>query len=224
MTRRITRREALKYSAATGALATGLTGVPRPAAAADTLKVGIVYVSPIAEIGWTKQHSLGAEAIANAFGERVEITAIDNIWDPQAGERVFRELASTGHGLIFGTSFSHSTPIQKAAPRFPDVAFEHCSGLKHFKNLGTFEAKYYEGTYLAGIAGGHVTKSKKLGFIGGFPIRTSWVRGTRCCSARRASTPRSRAASSSSTPGSTLRKRRRRRPPWSPRGATSSVP
>ena len=95
MTRRITRREALKYSAATGALATGLTGVPRPAAAADTLKVGIVYVSPIAEIGWTKQHSLGAEAIANAFGERVEITAIDNIWDPQAGERVFRELAST---------------------------------------------------------------------------------------------------------------------------------
>ena len=170
MARKISRREALKYSAATGAFATGLAGVPRLAAAADPLKVGIVYVSPISEIGWTKQHSLGAQAIADTFGDRVSITAIDNVWDPQAGERVFRELASTGHGLVFGTSFSHSTPIQKVAPRFPDVAFEHCSGLKHFNNLGTFEAKYYEGTYLAGIAGGHVTQSKKLGFIGGFPI------------------------------------------------------
>ena len=170
MARRISRREALKYSAATGAMATGLAGVPRLAAAADPLKVGIVYVSPISEIGWTKQHSLGAQAIADTFGERVSITAIDNVWDPQAGERVFAELASTGHGLVFGTSFSHSTPIQKTAPRFPDVAFEHCSGLKHSKNLGTFEAKYYEGTYLAGIAGGHVSESKKLGFIGGFPI------------------------------------------------------
>ena len=53
MARKISRREALKYSAATGALATGLTGVPRLAAATDPLKVGIVYVSPISEIGWT---------------------------------------------------------------------------------------------------------------------------------------------------------------------------
>ena len=170
MARKFSRREALKYSAATGALASGLASVPPLAVADETLKVGIVYVSPISEIGWTKQHSLGAEAIADTFGDRVSITAIDNVWDPQAGERVFRELASTGHRLVFGTSFSHSTPIQKVAPRFPDVAFEHCSGLKHYKNLGTFEAKYYEGTYLAGIAGGNVTKSKKLGFIGGFPI------------------------------------------------------
>ena len=135
-----------------------------------SLKVGVVYVSPIAEIGWTRQHSLGAEAIAAAFGDRVDVTALDNVYDPQSAERVFAELASTGNRLIFGTSFSHGTPMLKVAPRFPDVAFEHCSGLKHLDNLGTFEAKYYEGTYLAGIAAGHVTQSKKLGFIGGFPI------------------------------------------------------
>jgi len=119
MARKISRREVLKYSAAAGALAPGLTGFPRLAAAADPPQVGIVYVSPISEIGWTKQHSLGAEAIADTFGERVSITAIDNIWDPQASERVFRELASTGHGLIFGTSFSHSTPSRRSLPAFP---------------------------------------------------------------------------------------------------------
>ena len=127
-------------------------------------------MSPISEIGWTKQHSLGVDAIKAEFGDRVEVTAIDNVFKPQDAERVFREMAASGHQLIFGTSFSHGAPMQKVAPRFPEVAFEHCSGIKHLKNLGTFEAKYYEGTYVAGVAAGHMSKSAKIGFIGGFPI------------------------------------------------------
>ena len=138
--------------------------------AQDKLKVAAVYVSPVSEIGWTKQHSLGIEAIKAEFGDQVETTVLDNIWAPQDAERVFRELAATGNHLIFGTSFSHSTPIQKVAPRFPNVVFEHCSGLVHLANLGTFEAKYYEGTYVAGVAAGHMSTAAKIGFIGGFPI------------------------------------------------------
>lgn len=165
--KRATRRDILKYGAAAG-VATGLTGLP--ALAADKLKVGAVYVSPISEIGWTKQHSLGIEAIKAEFGDAVETTEIDSIFRPQDAERVFRELAGSGHQLVFGTSFSHGTPMQKVAPRFPDTAFEHCSGIKHLDNLGTFEAKYFEGTYVAGVAAGHVSKTAKIGFIGGFPI------------------------------------------------------
>ena len=167
--RTTTRRDVLKYGAAAG-LATGLTGLPQAVRAADKLKVGAVYVSPVSEIGWTKQHSLGIEAIQAEFGDNVEVTVIDNIFRPQDAERVFRELAGSGNNLIFGTSFSHGTPMQKVAPRFPDTVFEHCSGIKHLDNLGTFEAKYYEGTYVAGVTAGHVSKSAKIGFIGGFPI------------------------------------------------------
>ena len=164
-----TRRDFLKYSTAAGtALAT--SSWASQVMAQDVLKVGAVYVSPISEIGWTKQHSLGVDAIKAEMGDKVEITAIDSIFKPQDAERVFRELAASGNRLIFGTSFSHGTPMQKVAPRFKNVAFEHCSGIKHLKNLGTFEAKYYEGTYVAGVAAGHVTKSAKIGFIGGFPI------------------------------------------------------
>lgn len=164
-----TRREFLKYSGALGAAAgSGLwSGL---AAAQEKLKIGVVYVSPVSEIGWTKQHSLGVEAIKAELGDKVEITVIDNIFMPQDAERVFRELAASGNKLIFGTSFSHGTPLQKVAPRFPEVAFEHCSGIVHLANLGIFEAKYYEGTFVAGAAAGHMTKTGKIGFIGGFPI------------------------------------------------------
>ena len=164
-----TRREFLKYGGALGA-ALGTGAFARVAAAQEVLKVGVVYVSPVAEIGWTKQHSLGAQAIKDALGDKVELTVIDNIFNPQDAERVFRELATSGNKLIFGTSFSHGTPLQKVAPRFPDTAFEHCSGIVHLPNLGTFEAKYYEGTFVAGAAAGYMSKSGKIGFIGGFPI------------------------------------------------------
>ena len=148
-----TRREFLKYGGAVGT-ALGAGGLPRIAQAQEVLKIGAVYVSPVAEIGWTKQHSLGVDAIKAEFGDKVELTVIDNIFMPQDAERIFRELATAGNKLIFGTSFSHGTPMQKVAPRFPEVAFEHCSGIVHLANLGTFEAKYYEGTFVAGAAGG----------------------------------------------------------------------
>ena len=164
-----TRREFLKYGGVLGA-ALGAGGLSTIAQAQEVLKIGAVYVSPVAEIGWTKQHSLGVDAIKAEFGDKVELTVIDNIFMPQDAERIFRELASAGNKLIFGTSFSHGTPMQKVAPRFPEVAFEHCSGIVHLANLGTFEAKYYEGTFVAGAAGAHMSKAGKLGFIGGFPI------------------------------------------------------
>lgn len=164
-----TRRELLKYGGALGA-ALGTIGFPGILRAQEVLKIGQVNASPAAEIGWAKQHALGIDAIKAEFGDKVAVTVIDNIFMPQDAERVFRELASSGNKLIFGTSFSLGTPMQKVAPRFPDVAFEHCSGIVHLPNLGTFEAKYYEGSYVAGVAAGHMSKSGKIGFVGGFPI------------------------------------------------------
>ncbi|WP_315928599.1 BMP family ABC transporter substrate-binding protein [Mesorhizobium sp. SP-1A] len=166
---RPTRRQFLQYTgAAAAALGTG--GLVGPARAEEPLKIGVVYVSPIAEIGWTKQHSLAVDAVKAELGDKVSFTVIENIFMPQDAERVFRELASSGNRLIFGTSFSHGTPLQKVSPRFPKVAFEHCSGIVHRANLGSFEAKYYEGCFVAGASGAHMSKSNKIGFIGGFPI------------------------------------------------------
>jgi simple sugar transport system substrate-binding protein len=162
------RRQFARYCGATGVVL-GAQGI-RPAKADDILKVGIAMVSPAAEVGWTKQHSLGAAAIKEALGDKVQINIIDNVFQPQDAERVFRSFAASGHKLVYGTSFSHSAPISRVAPQFPGVAFDDCAGVKTLANLGTFEGKYYEGSYVAGIAAGKMTKSGKLGFMSGFPI------------------------------------------------------
>ncbi|MEP6017789.1 MAG: hypothetical protein ABJ251_04785 [Paracoccaceae bacterium] len=70
------------------------------------MKVGAVYISPVSDIGWTKQHRLGIAAIEEEFGDMVETTLIDNIYLPQNAVRMFRQLAAEGNRLIFGASFS----------------------------------------------------------------------------------------------------------------------
>lgn len=162
------RRELLQFGGAGTVLA--LSGAALAARAAQTLKVGIALVSPAAEVGWTKQHTLGVGAIQQALGAAAEINIIDNVFQPQDAERVFRAFATTGHQLIYGTSFSHCVATARVAPQFPTVAFDSCSGFKILANLGAFEARYHEGTFLAGIVAAKTSKTDKLGFIGGYPI------------------------------------------------------
>jgi basic membrane protein A and related proteins len=160
------RRQFLKTVPALGAV----TAFGRVFAADDVLKVGVGYVSPVAEVGWTKQHDLARRAMEVAFPGRIKTTSIEGLSASQDAERAFRQLAQQGHRLIFGTSFSHGTPLQRVAQGNSGAFFEHCSGIKRLTNLGTFEARYYEGTYLAGVLAGKMTKTNTLGFIGGYPV------------------------------------------------------
>ena len=50
------------------------------------------------------------------------------------------------------------------------MIFEHATGYKTAKNLGVYEARFYEGAYLLGVVAGKMTKTNTLGFIGSFPI------------------------------------------------------
>lgn len=164
------RRDFLKGTAAIGLGAAGSQFSRVAFAQQDVLKVGIAYVSPVADVGWTKQHDLARQAMEAAFPGKIKTTVVESVANAQDAERVFREMASQGHRLIFGTSFSHMTPMFKVAQAFPNVRFEHCSGLKQLPNLGLFEARYYEGTYLAGVISGSLSKSNVIGFVGGFPV------------------------------------------------------
>ncbi|QTR44902.1 BMP family ABC transporter substrate-binding protein [Thiothrix litoralis] len=140
------------------------------AAAGEPLKIGFIYVSPIGDAGWTYQHDEGRKAVEEKFGDKVKVTVIDSVPEGAEAERVAREMASSGNKLIFGTSFGFMNPLLKVAKAFPDTAFDHASGYKTAANLGNYNARYYEGRYLAGIIAGSMTKSNTLGYVAAFPI------------------------------------------------------
>ena len=153
--------------------------------AAEPLKIGFVYVSPIGSAGWTYQHDIARKHIEEVYGDKIKTSYVEKVPEGADAERVIRQLASSGHKLIFTTSFGYMDPTVKVAKRFPKVYFEHATGYKPSKNLATYIALFYEGRYLAGIVAGKMTKSNIAGYVAAFPIPevvrgiNAFVRGMR---------------------------------------------
>jgi basic membrane protein A len=139
-----------------------------PAPAKEPLKIGFVYVAPLAEAGWVRQHEEGRQAVDAALGSRVKTTYVENVAEGADAERVIRDLARQGNMLIFTPSFGYMEPTLKVAKDFPGVKFESVTGYKTAPNVTVANARYYEGRYLAGIAAGRLAGS--AGYVAGFPI------------------------------------------------------
>ncbi|MFN3262214.1 MAG: BMP family ABC transporter substrate-binding protein [Pikeienuella sp.] len=140
------------------------------AAAADPLKIGFVYVGPTGDFGWTHEHDLARQAVEAHFGDKVETTYVENVAEGPDAERVIRQMAQSGHGLIFTTSFGFMNPTIKVAKQFPDVKFEHATGYQRADNVSTYSARFYEGRHVIGLIAGKMTKTNTIGYIASFPI------------------------------------------------------
>ena len=153
-----------------GTLAGAALAVAGVAGAQEPLKVAFVYVSPVGDAGWTFQHDQGRKEMEKALGAKVQTKFVENVPEGADAERVIRELAASGNKLIFTTSFGYMNPTIKVAPQFPNTAFDHATGYKTAKNVGIYNARFYEGRYLNGIIAGKMTKSNVAGYVAAFPI------------------------------------------------------
>ena len=113
----------LAGAAAAAVLAFGISS-----AAQAQLKIGFVYVGPIGDHGWSYEHNQGRLAIEKALGDKVTTSYVEKVPEGADAQRVITKLASSGHGLIFTTSFGYMNPTLRAAKRFPKVKFEHATG------------------------------------------------------------------------------------------------
>jgi basic membrane protein A len=142
----------------------------QPKPTGEPVKAGFVYVSPITDAGWTKQHDEGRKAVEAALGSRVKTSYVENVPEGADAERVIRDLARQGQRIIFTPSFGYMEPTLKVAKEFPDVKFESITGYKTADNVAAANARYYEGRFLAGIAAGRLTQTNLAGYVAGFPI------------------------------------------------------
>jgi simple sugar transport system substrate-binding protein len=134
------------------------------------LRVAFVYVSPVGNAGWSYQHDLGRLAMERELGAKVHSTVVESVNEGPDAERVFRDLAARGNHLIVATSFGYQEAALKVAQDYPGVAFVHAGGFKTAPNFGTYNGRFYEGRYLAGMLAAKMSKSGVAGYVAGFPI------------------------------------------------------
>jgi len=113
---------------------------------------------------------LAMEEKLNKNGRKVQTVFVENVAEGADAERVIRDMAQQGAGLIFTPSFGYMEATMKVAADFPNVKFESITGYKTAANVSAANARYYEGRFLAGIAAGRVSKTGIAGYVAGFPI------------------------------------------------------
>jgi len=159
---RITRRHLVALAAAAAAL-----GAPGLALAQAKLKVAAIYTVPF-EQQWVSRIHKALKA-AEARGE-IEYKASENVANADY-ERVMREYATGGNQLIVGEAFAVEAAARKVAKDFPKVAFlMGSSGKPQAPNFSVFDNYIQEPAYLTGMVAGGMTKTNKIGMVGGFPI------------------------------------------------------
>lgn len=134
------------------------------------LKVGFVYVGRIDEPGWTRQHELGRRALEAALGSEVEAAYVERVPEGPEAERVIRDMVSQGRRLIFTTAFGFMDATVRVGREFGDFAFENATGYKVSENVAVYNARFYEGRYLAGLLAGHASESGVVGYVAAMPI------------------------------------------------------
>ena len=148
---------------------------PAPEAAAEApkpepLKIAFAYVGPVGDGGWSFAHDNARKALQEEFGDKIATSFVEKVPEGADTERVIRDMASQGNKLIFGTSFGYGDAMLKVAEEFKDVKFEHATGYKTAENLRIYNARTYEGVYLAGVIAGKMTKTNTIGVVGSVPI------------------------------------------------------
>ncbi|MCK9259907.1 MAG: BMP family protein [Azoarcus sp.] len=162
MTNRI-RRTLITSSLALAAAAM----LPLSAIAADKIKVAAIYTVPV-EQQWVSRIHKALNA-AQSRGE-IEYVFSENVTNADY-ERVMRQYAEQGKGLIVGEAFAVESAARKVARDYPKTAFLlGSSGKPQAPNFSVFDNYIQEPAYLTGMVAAGMSKSGQIGMVGGYPI------------------------------------------------------
>jgi basic membrane protein A len=146
---------------------------PAASSAGASLKVGLVF-----DVGGRGDKSFNDAAYAGLERAKRELGVDYVTLETGEGadrEASLRQLAAGGSQLVFGVGFLFTDDIRKLAEEFPAVKFACVDytvtpGDSMPPNLLALKFKEEEGSYLVGALAAGVSRSPKIGFVGGMEI------------------------------------------------------
>ncbi len=145
----------------------------RPAQAAKPLIIGFISVGAKDDYGYNQAHAEAAAMLKKMPG--VKVVEEEKVPETDDVSKTMESMIQLDDAtLLFPTSFGYFDPYMlREAAKYKNVQFRHCGGLwtdKDPMNTGSYFGYIGMCQYLNGIAAGHASKTKKLGFIAAKPI------------------------------------------------------
>lgn len=161
------KKSAEDTPAATQALSADTQAAPADtqSSAAD-LKVAAIFGGAINDGNWNETQYNGLKNIEAAGAE---ISYLENVSDTDAAEAA-RTYAAEGFDLIYLTTNSYQDYCSSVAADFPQVMFVQINGTLITDNFISVRIADEEQGFMQGVAAALLSKSGKVGFVGGLEI------------------------------------------------------
>jgi basic membrane lipoprotein Med (substrate-binding protein (PBP1-ABC) superfamily) len=132
------------------------------------LKVGMLLSGDVNDQGWNQLGYEGLQAVNAQTGAAISKQITKN---PSDRPPALRDYGDQKYDLVFCYGSEYEEPVRQVAKDFPDTKFVIVAGnLKQEPNVATLVPKLEEATYLLGMAAGGLTKTGKVGMIGGMEL------------------------------------------------------
>ena len=138
-----------------------------PTSKPTAFKVALLSPGPVSDAGWNALAYEGLLAVRDQLG--AEIAQVETK-TPAEFEEGFRDFAQRGFQLVFGHGFEFQDAAAAVAPVFPNTVFITTSGSTVRKNVAPLRFMLEEAPYLEGMLAAAMSKTGKLGVVGGMEI------------------------------------------------------
>ncbi|MFQ5693764.1 MAG: BMP family protein, partial [Nitrospinota bacterium] len=112
----------------------------------------------------------GLMQVKKEMGGAIQVKVTEEVYNVADTEPALRDFASLGYDLVIGHGFQFQETMMKVAPQFPKVSFALASGFKLKPNVAIYDVNLQEGGYIMGVIAALLTKTKKVGIIGGVDV------------------------------------------------------
>jgi basic membrane lipoprotein Med (substrate-binding protein (PBP1-ABC) superfamily) len=136
--------------------------------------VALLTPGPISDQSWNGGAYQGLLRIRDSLGAQISHIQTKT---PAEFEENFRQYGAEGYDLVFGHGFEFQDAAKSVAPSFPHTQYVVTSGNTSTGNVSGMVFGFAEPSYLAGMIAGAITRSNRIGLIGGTelpPVRESF--------------------------------------------------
>jgi basic membrane protein A len=151
----------------------GTTVTAEMASAFAKLKVGLIMPITPEDYSWNYQADYSIRLLQKQFG--FDLSTAENLFDGTKAEPVATDWATKGYNVIIGQGIQYQDMFNKIAPQFPKTVFvcvDCFAGTGNVYNVWWYMA---DGSYLMGLLAGKLTKTNKIGLIGGGRVLSIWA-------------------------------------------------
>ncbi len=134
------------------------------------MKIAVILPGKVDDMSFNQSLYVGMKKVEQELKDKVSVTYVEEIYEVADIEPTLRDFAERGYNLIFGHGFQFMEPLIKVAGEFPDVNFALGTGFKTLPNTCVYDVRLGEGGYLMGTLAASLSKTGKIGVIGGADV------------------------------------------------------